>query len=197
MKFHTSYSCVDESSSAIDSCRRSSESLQPWSWSARRASVANTPWSTVNAVAAPRSRQRELHHGLAVVGVGVLPAERVHQPPIGVDLPELSGEEEAVALGWLHLDAVATSHPHVEVDARSREPLGAPPSGQPVRLGVHPEDERPRRLEHTLQMHGQLTGHADRFAGWRATAAMLRSRVLPCGGAPGVRRTRIPAPRWV
>ncbi len=56
VKFHTSYSCVDESSSAIDSCRRSSESLQPWSWSARRASVANTPWSTVNAVAAPRSR---------------------------------------------------------------------------------------------------------------------------------------------
>src|SRR5207244_6462968 len=86
--------------------------------------------------------QREHNNCFSIVRVGGLPAKCIDQPGNGIDLTEFSREKEAVAIGWLHRDPIATSDPQVEFDARSRKSLGTPPLSQQLRLGMHPEHQR-------------------------------------------------------
>ena len=102
--------------------------------------------------------QRERDERLPIVGVGILIPKRVHQAVGRVDLTKLPGENERIAFGWLHLDPVATSDAHVEVDARSGEPFGTPPRRQQVRLDLHPEHQWPRRGQDTLHAQEQAVG---------------------------------------
>jgi hypothetical protein len=62
-------------------------------------------------------RERQRHHGLLVVGSGLLPPERVGEPGGRSDVTELPLEEERLALRRLHLDPIAATDAEVELEA--------------------------------------------------------------------------------
>ena len=164
------------------SSRRSRVSVQPCSWSARRPSVAKIPCSTIELRRVELIPKRDRDDRLPIIRVGILISKRVDQEGWRVDLAELPGEYEGIAVRWLHHDPIPASDPHVEVDAGSGKALRTPPARQLVRFGVHPEHQRSRRGQHTFQMHGELARtccHADpsRKAPRRMTHAGKPSRI--------------------
>jgi hypothetical protein len=86
--------------------------------------------------------ERQLDESLAVVGIGVLPRERVGEAAGRIDYAELAGEAERIAVGRLHLDAIALSDAGVEVETRGGEAVRPPPPRQLVRSAEGSEHNR-------------------------------------------------------
>ena len=116
-----------------------------------RPARARAPW---------RLRRRRVTGGpgLAVVGVGFLPAKGVDEAARRVDLEELAREMEQVAIGWLHREAIDAPHPEIEVYLGRREALWPPPFRQIGWIGERSEDLLWRRSENALELQNLAAG---------------------------------------
>src|SRR6185369_10689985 len=93
--------------------------------------------------------------GLDVVRVGVLPDERVVEPGRRLDLAELAGQVEGVAVWRLHLDPVALAGARLEAQARHDEPLRPPPTRQLPGIGEGREHLLARSRKNALRLEDQ------------------------------------------
>ena len=100
--------------------------------------------------------KRQLDNGLDIVGIWVLIYERADEAGRRVDLAELPGDIERIALSWLHLDPVAASDAGFEFEARNREALRPPPLRKLVGSAERPKDNRRSGGDDALQLEGQL-----------------------------------------
>src|SRR5215217_447488 len=96
--------------------------------------------------------ERQLDQRLDVVGIRRLPSEGMGEAAGRVDLAELAGQVEGIALGRLHLDPVAAPDARVVVEARHAEARRSPPPCQLVRVRESVEHDRRRRRQDPLDV---------------------------------------------
>src|SRR5579864_364604 len=104
----------------------------------------------------------DAHQRLRAVGGGAgLPAPRVEQPSRRLDLAVGAADDERIALGRLHGQAVAAPGPEVQLRLRAGELARPPPAADLLRLGP--------RLEHLLARRVDDAGDSHRVGRWLGT----------------------------
>src|SRR5918994_6410662 len=98
--------------------------------------------------------EREYDDGLAIVGVGLLPDERVRESCRPLLCEELAAEMKQLSLGGLHRDPVPAARPDVELHLRRREPSRSPPLLKLARVHT--------RREHLVRRGGERALEAQR-----------------------------------
>jgi hypothetical protein len=112
-------------------------------------------WVKTTSVDSLRSRNDSSTRVSTSSGWGVLPHERIGEAGGRVDVAELSGEIEGIALGRLHLDPVAASPAWVEVEAREGEAIRPPPFRQLIRIAEQTEHGRRSGRKDALYLEGE------------------------------------------
>src|SRR3954470_840940 len=91
--------------------------------------------------------ERQIDQRLDIVRIGRLPSEREREAGGRVHGAEHAVDEERLALGRLHLDAIGLTDQGAEVDGWDREPSRPPPLGESRRIPERSEGHRPRRRQ--------------------------------------------------
>jgi hypothetical protein len=123
----------------------------------QRAARLGREWPLVDDELCCRAtEERERHYRLLVVGIRLLPNERVDKAPRRIDLAELAAQVEDVSVRRLHSDAVPPSVADVKLKAGSGEVRRTPPLRQLLGLNASCEHALKRCLQDFLQMNAQV-----------------------------------------
>src|SRR3954452_6931560 len=126
--------------------------------------------------------KRQFGESLGVVGIRGLPHEEQHKPLGRIDLPELAGQMEGVALGRLHLDPVALADPRLELEVCHALSLGASPLGELLRVGAGVEGERRGRRKNALDLEYESLRTRRRLVLLRLGHALVELNPLTASG---------------